>query len=157
MKKQIKFIISVLSFVLFSYQTFSQSTITGIGIAGHNGGPIGNYVGWQNANPLWFRTNDATNSRNRMIITDGAFGPNTGQIAMGNNLPNNFAPTARLHLHQDVASNNFISFTHIGVGATATDGFRIGITNVGFAELRQQENLPIIFYENDNSMFTLPI
>jgi len=50
-----------------------------------------------------------------------------------------------------------MAFTNAHTGATVTDGFQVGIQLDGTSELKQQENLPIIFYENDNSMFTLPI
>lgn len=47
----------------------------------------------------------------RMIITDGGFGPLDGRIAMGNNLADGFAPVDRLHLNQNTGTTA-IRFTN---------------------------------------------
>jgi len=174
MKTQIKLLLSALLIVLISKQGFSQSDIAGLG--GHVGIP-GYYVGWnggtaiplniQHLNNLNinFRTNFAAappGAGNRMIIMNGGFGNFGGFIAMGNNLPNGFIPQSRLHLHQStlfpILSGPYMRFTNVLTGATAADGFLIGIdptvtpTNPlgnSVARLNQLENFPIQFWMLD--------
>jgi hypothetical protein len=89
------------------------------------------YLGYfNNLGPLWFRNNSPTLNENRMLIMNRALGNNDGQIAIGNNLPNNFAPTARLHLHQ-TGGFVFSRYTTDNIGSTNTDGFMTGINNNG--------------------------
>ena len=136
MKKLIKSTIIIGVIMLSAFFANAQvSTANNFGVAA-------NYVGWDAAQAfplniqhlnnfnMNFRTNFAAapvGAGNRMIILNGGFGPGGGQIAMGNNLPNAFAPQGRLHLHHNVASNVSMRFTHAGTGLTATDGFQIGV------------------------------
>jgi hypothetical protein len=141
------------------------------------------FVGWNglgpNAGPLEIR-NDfnqpilfATNNFNRMIIDNGAgfgnAGLNGGRISIGNNLPNNFAPQSRVHIHQTgggpfSTNNTYVRFTNALTGATATDGFAIGnssglFTPQGDVQLQQFEQAPIILQapnSNTNSPNLLP-
>ncbi|MCB9188850.1 MAG: hypothetical protein H6599_06165 [Flavobacteriales bacterium] len=67
-----------------------------------------------------------TNGTQRVLIDNGGVGVNTGRVVFGNDLPNNFTPQARLHLHQTggvVATR----FTNDNTGFTANDGLAIGI------------------------------
>jgi hypothetical protein len=141
------------------------------------------FVGWNglgpNAGPLEIR-NDfnqpilfATNNFNRMIIDNGAgvgnAGLNGGRISIGNNLPNNFVPQSRVHIHQTgggplSTNNTYVRFTNGLTGATATDGFAIGnssglFTPQGDVQLQQFEQAPIILQapnSNTNSPNLLP-
>lgn len=71
-----------------------------------------------------------TNGNTRMLMANGGIGNNAGQIAMGNNLPVGFAAVDRLHLHQN-GGTVATRFTNNTTGATATDGFQVGITALG--------------------------
>ena len=55
-----------------------------------------NYLGSLQNTPIVF----GTNNTQRMLMTGGT-GIFSGRIAMGNNLPANFVPANRLHLHQN--------------------------------------------------------
>ena len=55
-----------------------------------------------------------TNGVQRSILRGGGTGNNAGRMALGNNLPNNFTPRARLHLHQNGGFTN-LRFTTITV------------------------------------------
>ncbi|MDO9187031.1 MAG: tail fiber domain-containing protein [Bacteroidia bacterium] len=90
-----------------------------------------------------------TNGTPRMFIADGGTAVGAGFIGIGNNFT---APQSRFHLHQTGA--NFI-YTQWTNGTTnnnnANQGLRIGITNVGVAEFRQQENAPMTFFTNNGT------
>ena len=126
----------------------------------------GNFLGTTNAQPLHletllgqpmrFRTNFGTATPgfgNRMIIVDGAFGPVGGRIAMGNNLPDGFAPVDRLHLHQTGAAV-FLRITNALSGPFANDGFNIGINGgiLSHAECHQFEDARIDFFTTSASI-----
>jgi hypothetical protein len=70
---------------------------------------------------------------------------------MGNNLPNNFAPLSRLHLHQD-AGVNTIRFTTGNMGGV--NGFQVGYDASGnapnrrYAQLLNHENTAMKFFTN---------
>ena len=88
----------------------------------------------------------------RMILKDGL-----GQVHLG--IGNNFSdPQHMIHIHTTPIIINFpplasmIGFTHNLTGATATDGFLVGIASDGSAELRQQEDLPIRIFTNEGSL-----
>ncbi len=86
-----------------------------------------------------------------MIIDNGGFGNAGGRIAMGNDLPHNFAPQSRLHLHQ-TTGNVFLRFTNNLTGAGALDGFVVGALNGtvnGDAALIQYEPNPVRFFIPD--------
>ncbi|MCB9188852.1 MAG: hypothetical protein H6599_06175 [Flavobacteriales bacterium] len=81
-----------------------------------------NYLGSLQNTPIVF----GTNGTQRVLIDNGGVGVNTGRVVFGNDLPNNFTPQARLHLHQTggvVATR----FTNDNTGFTANDGLAIGI------------------------------
>ncbi|WKZ76032.1 MAG: tail fiber domain-containing protein [Vicingaceae bacterium] len=100
---------------------------------------------------MLFNTNGAIN---RMLIVDGSIAPTAGRIAMGNNLPNNFAPQARLHLHQTDLVNTIRFTTDNMLGG---NGFEIGydassnVQNQQYAEIHNRENTAIKFFTNGNT------
>jgi len=112
------------------------------GIDGVNFG--NNFLGTTTPVPIRF----GTNGFDRMFIADGGGGPGTGFVGIGNSffsLAN--PPRSRLHLHQIGANFIYTQWTNSSTGAaTNNDGLRIGITNTGIAEIRQQEDLNLIFY-----------
>lgn len=134
--------------LLVSLNVYSQSTIPG-----NVAGP-GAYLGWSTPTVLFFRTNYAAapaGSGNRMIITNGAFGANDGRIAMGNSLANGFAPQDRLHLHQ-TAGLTATRYTNGVTGATATDGFQVGIAALGGGIIQHyRPGTPISFGTNNSA------
>jgi hypothetical protein len=144
--------------LIMAMQTgWTQSTKTGIGVAGHTPtipAPAAlSYLGWQNdAIPLYFRTNFAAapiaNQANRMIVMNGAFGQTDGRIAMGNSLPNTFSPLSRLHLHESASTGtNGLRFTSNSTGITPTDGYQIEINNLNrVVNHIQYEDRPIRYF-----------
>lgn len=91
-----------------------------------------------------------------MIITSGGFGNTAGQIAMGNNLPDGFIPSARLHLFQD-AGNVFTRYSTLATGIGANQGFITGILGNGQGIVANYTNdQPISFFtENLPPIVTL--
>ncbi len=89
-----------------------------------------------------------------MLIVDGNTASAAGRIAIGNNLPNNFAPQARLHLHQTDSVNTIRFTTDNMLGG---NGFEIGydassnIQNQQYAEIHNRENTAIKFFTIGNS------
>jgi collagen type VII alpha len=91
----------------------------------------------------------------RMIITDGSpldQSQQTGLVGIGNDF---LIPKSQLHLN-DGGFATHVQITNFATNGannaqtpTATDGFKVGITDNGTAELRQQENLPMNFYTAD--------
>lgn len=79
------------------------NTLTGIAATNN----IFGFVGGQNSQ-IWYQTNGF----NRMMMNNGGNAYTNGRIGMGNNLPNNFIPQARLHLLQ------------FGTGTVNADMFR---------------------------------
>src|SRR5690606_118936 len=47
------------------------------------------------------------------------------------------------------------SFTNGTIGATGTDGFRIGITSAGIGQFRQYEDQPMQWFTNNTSRMNL--
>jgi len=91
----------------------------------------------------------------RMILRDGL-----AQVHLG--IGNNFSdPQHMIHVHTSpiIISQpppaSMIGFTHNLTGASATDGFLVGINSDGVAELRQQENADIVFYANNTKQLTI--
>jgi hypothetical protein len=84
---------------------------------------------------------------NRIVIKDGGVGSASGNIAIGNNLPANFNPNARLHLHHDDNSQVNLRFTHAGTGPTASDGSRL--------VLNPQADFFMINHEADRDLYFL--
>ena len=75
--------------------------------------------------------NFITNGTQRMIIDNGGTGTAAGRIAIGNNLPSGFLPTARFHIHQPGRAE-YIRFTNNSTNILNTDGFAMGFqTNSG--------------------------
>lgn len=104
MKKSI--LLCFLAFLFYGKTALTQVTQlnnispSGTPFLGWNGTGIGGPRDLDIRNNYNRTINFFTNGFQRMIINNGGIGPNDGQIAMGNNLPANFQPTARLHLYQ---------------------------------------------------------
>jgi len=156
MTTKLKLSFSILSMLYFCNLSYSQSDVAGP--TGHLRVP-GYFVGWSPglgsvAGPLDIRNDFTqpidfwTNSFRRMRITDGGSGQNLGRIAMGNNLPTNFTPLSRLHLHQDAGinsirftTNNMAGGTGLQVGYDATSNTQ----NQQYAQvLNRVKNKPLL-------------
>ena len=163
MKKLIQLTVIIGMMMLFPYVVGAQVTTP------NNFGGVLDYVGWNAAQvfplniqhfgpqPIRFRTNFGAaplGAGNRMIITDGGFGNNGGQIAIGNNLPNAFIPADRFHVHQ-TGGPTYMRISANFTGNSATDGTSFGLRGVPPAalvaafEVHQWETAPIDFYTND--------
>src|SRR5687767_10958596 len=116
MKKLILVGAIAISYVLNSPKLFSQTTQSGLGIAGHNalGFPPAYYLGWDAATviPLEIRHDNNlqiryfTNGFQRMVTDAGIGGATNGRTAFGNNLAAGFTPLARLHAMEFGAGAN---------------------------------------------------
>ncbi|MCB9188854.1 MAG: tail fiber domain-containing protein [Flavobacteriales bacterium] len=122
-------LLGIVSCSLLSLSAYSQDWQLG----GNNNlpalnNPANQTIGTNVNRPLRFETNGTQ----RVLIDNGGVGVNTGRVVFGNDLPNNFTPQARLHLHQTggvVATR----FTNDNTGFTANDGLAIGISPIGDA------------------------
>ena len=94
-------------------------------------------------------TGGGTDTRWTTVNTNDIYLTNTaGQLGIGTN-----APLEELHIHKSTAIDARVRFTNantLTTGApTATDGSVIGIDATANLEIRNYENLPIIFYTNN--------
>ncbi|MBW6481444.1 MAG: tail fiber domain-containing protein [Vicingaceae bacterium] len=118
-----------------------------IGFAGTN-----NIFGTMWNSPIYTYTNGI----NRMTVFGNGPLNTDGRIAMGNDLPLGFTPTARLHLHQTEPTlglvNTTTKYTDLSTGFNANDGFEVGYSSSStipfstFAQLRNRENTPMKFF-----------
>ena len=154
MKKLTKWMAIIGIIVMMNFNSYSQVSVLG------NAGAVGNYVGWNAAQPFPvtvahkgnFPILFETNGINRMILDNGGGGQAGGRLALGNNLPAGFAPQSRMHIHQVGVNNNatYIRFTNSLTGALNTDGFAIGNSSnlfpppSGEVNMFQYEQAPII-------------
>lgn len=60
-----------------------------------------------------------------------------------------FTPSARIHAHSLTGIATYQKTTNSATGALSTDGFDVGVSSTGVAEIRQRENLDMAFYTND--------
>lgn len=99
---------------------------------------------------MQFRTNNVQ----RMHI-DGNVAPAIqGFVGIGTNFT---TPQSRLHIHEldpfppvNGGTATYVQWTNLTTGnADANQGLRVGITKNGTAEIRQQENEPLLFYNNN--------
>lgn len=60
-----------------------------------------------------------------------------------------FTPSARIHAHSLTGIATYQKTTNSVTGALSTDGFDVGISAAGVAEIRQRENLAMEFYTNN--------
>jgi hypothetical protein len=80
-----------------------------------------------------------TNNTERMRILSG------GNLGVGLT-----APAVKIHQDNGTGTATYHKFTaNATTGQTSTDGLDIGITSAGNAEIRQYENLPMLFYTNN--------
>ncbi len=76
---------------------------------------------------------------------------NTGLLGVGI-----AAPTSKVHIDNGTATATYTKFTaNATTGTTATDGFDIGISNTGVAEIRQRENTDMDFFTNNIRRMTI--
>lgn len=128
---------------------------------------VSNVFGSTQNTSLLFQTNSFT----RFMIANGPgtgnAGMNGGRIGIGNNLPANFIPQSRIHIHQiglntPVANNTYIRFTNSFTGAGANSGFAIGNSNgafgpLGDVQMLQYQSAPILMLApNGHSAQVLP-
>lgn len=93
-----------------------------------------------------------TGAHNRVIIQDGpGTGTTAGYVGIG---PDFYLPQSLLHINNG-NFQTYMQITNATTSATATDGFRVGIASDGTAELRQQEDLDIIFYTNNTEQMKI--
>ncbi len=122
---------------LFAQISNGNSTYTNGLLMGINTSNEGE-INMKDSRALHFLTTNAT----RMTVTSG------GNVGIGTTSPN-------FLLHQDGGNGNatYHQFTNgTTSGTTSTDGFLIGIaSSTGNAELKQQENLPMLFFTNGNN------
>ncbi len=93
----------------------------------------GEWIGTNNGQPFPIRAGGAE----RIRVEAG------GDVGIGTATPQNL-----LHLHLVGNTAVFQQFTNGTTGGASTNGLRIGITNNGIAEIRQQENNAMVFYTN---------
>jgi hypothetical protein len=75
----------------------------------------------------------------------------SGRMALGNDLPETFVPTERLHLHHTNSTSPVrIRFTNDNIGNTATDGTYMGIQDNGLFRITQNESQPLVFQTPSN-------
>jgi len=118
----------------------NPNSLSGWSLSGNNlsGGEV---LGSTNNQPLVFITN---NSERVRISGDGKIGINIT------------TPNALLHQDQGTGNETYHKFTAgTTTGTGTTDGFDIGIDNSGNAQLRQNENLPMIFQTNGTERMRL--
>ena len=144
----------VMTFIILGFtNAYSQNVINNAGgvnwrMGGNNLSATGSTVFGTFA-PLAQPIFIYSNGFERMLINNLGNGNNDGQIAMGNNLPVGFTPTARLHLHQD-GGNNFMRYSTNTTGSGALNGFATGINNNGFAFITNfTPNQPTAFFTNN--------
>jgi hypothetical protein len=177
MKKQtsIKRVIITMICLSVSITSYAQITSQNIDIPEH----------WIHADSLRVRAIHVGDSS--IIIGSGTFGGttttststglNTNNIRCSNGVLNfghstaNFTnmslnvgtqtTTYKLHLHDATngsnAVNPFIHFTNTPTGQLTTDGFAIGISSAGHADLIQKEQLPMRFYTANNASGTITL
>jgi hypothetical protein len=66
-----------------------------------------------------------------------------------------FIPSARIHAHSLSNIATYQKTTNTITGALSTDGFDVGVSATGVAEIRQRENLAMEFYTNNTLCATL--
>jgi hypothetical protein len=118
----------------------NPNSLSGWSLSGNNlsGGEV---LGSTNNQPLVFITN---NSERVRISGDGKIGINIT------------TPNALLHQDQGTGNATYHKFTAgTTTGTGTTDGFDIGVDNSGNAQLRQNENLPMIFQTNGTERMRL--
>lgn len=59
--------------------------------------------------------------------------------------------SSKLHVHQNTNNPVYTQLSNLQTGYTALDGFRLGVTALGVAELRQEENGPMTLLTGDGT------
>jgi hypothetical protein len=74
----------------------------------------------------------------------------TVKLRSGTSVSDNFInATSWLHVHRASGSEVFIKVSNTATGVIASDGFDLGITSTGIAQVRQRENLALEFLTNN--------
>lgn len=105
----------------------------------------------ENANLLLATGSGASNIA-RLTVT-GIAGSTQGFVGIGNNF---LTPQSLLHVN-DGSNATYTQITNTATGATAGDGFKVGIAANGAAELRQQENASMNFYTGNANTANPPV
>lgn len=138
---------TIVAVILFNTFLYAQPCLTGVDRwcpSGNGNAAWGNTFGTFFGAPINF----FTASTQKMQLTTG------GRLGLSDTWVT-FAPQSLLHQHEALSLPNWHQFTNLITGATATDGLQIGINNVNvgvtflnvpFAEMRQQEDAPVLFY-----------
>ncbi len=80
-------------------------------------------------------------------LQNNNFGRPVGNVGIGPVFTSIALPQSRLHINSEDDLETWFQITNqTGTGQTANDGFRVGILSNGVVNLRQQENLPMVFY-----------
>jgi hypothetical protein len=138
MKNKIKSIAFIMALFTVSFSVYSQPWLeTG------NTPATGNFLGTTGNQPLLLRT---LNLPRAQITSGGFLGVGDYQV---------FTPNEMLHLHAVGNNDVFSQFTNGFTLSTATDGFRIGTTSAGIAELRQYENADMNFFTANTQRMTI--
>jgi hypothetical protein len=73
-----------------------------------------------------------------------------GNVGIGPVFYDNAKMQNMLHINNDLTNPAYVQISNqTATGQTANDGFHLGITSTGIAELKQKENLDMRFFTND--------
>jgi len=97
--------------------------------------------------------NFALSTTGDFIVNTTQFVVDTSAVTVGIGLA---APTSKLHIDAGTGTLSALQFTAgTTTGQLSTDGYHVGITATGIAELRQKENLALNFYTNNSLRVTV--
>lgn len=132
----------------------STQTVLNIATSGTNGTSAQTTYGAQIAN-----THAGTTSTNVGLYATASGGTTANYAAIfaaGNVGVGLTAPTSKIHVDAGTATAGYEQFTaNATTGQAVTDGFLVGIDSSANAVLKQQENLPMIFYTNNTERFRI--
>ena len=92
----------------------------------------------------WFIYNQTNDLSFRQDGTDRLTIDTSGNVGIGTS-----SPEQKLHIHQGDSGASRAVFTNTTTGASATDGFMVGINSSEQAILQNIENSPMLFYTNN--------
>lgn len=137
------------------------STVTDTATVAITGAPVkGTNATLTNTHALLIQAGAVSTATNSYGLTVNAQTGATNNYAakfLGGNVGIGFgAPVSKLHIDAGDATASTLRFTAgTTTGQTATDGFTVGITAAGVAEMKQLENNDFFFYNNGRSIPTI--